>query len=259
MMILDLHRQGLSVSAIARQTGADRKTVRKYIERGLEAPAYGPRRPRATVIDPFAAYLRERVAAYPGLTARRLLRELKERGYSGGYTAVIDFLRDIRPPGEHGFEVRFETPPGEQAQVDFAQFHVVLATLGQLGSSLSRGGRPIRRNSRCSRTSSSSRPGGSGQTASPASRARSRYVETDVLLIFSRSETARIDNSCSNVSRSIDRMSFTSVCLARFRLGIMSSLKNTRAKCQIGAHENRSKSAAMPVRDSHGDCRVKVF
>ncbi|WP_457661420.1 IS21 family transposase [Sinorhizobium medicae] len=124
-MILDLHRQGLSVSAIARQTGADRKTVRKYIERGLEAPAYGPRRPRATVIDPFAAYLRERVAVYPGLTARRLLRELKERGYSGGYTAVTDFLRDIRPPGEHGFEVRFETPPGEQAQVDFAQFHVV--------------------------------------------------------------------------------------------------------------------------------------
>ena len=30
-MILDLHRQGLSVSAIARQSGLDRKTVRKYI------------------------------------------------------------------------------------------------------------------------------------------------------------------------------------------------------------------------------------
>jgi hypothetical protein len=55
--------------------------------------------------------------------------------------------------------------------------------------------------------------------------ARSRYVETDVLLIFSRSETARIDNPCSNVSRRIDRISFTSVCLACFRLGIMSSLK----------------------------------
>jgi len=27
----------------------------------LEAPAYGPRSPRATVLDPFAAYLRERV------------------------------------------------------------------------------------------------------------------------------------------------------------------------------------------------------
>ena len=41
MMILDLHRQGLSVSAIAKATGADRKTVRKYIARGLELPAYG--------------------------------------------------------------------------------------------------------------------------------------------------------------------------------------------------------------------------
>lgn len=115
-MILDLHRQGLSVSAIARQAGIDRKTVRKYIERGLEAPVYGPRKPRATVIDPFAAYLRERVQAYPGLTARRLFREIKDLGYFGGYTALTDFLRDVRPPSEQGFEVRFETPPGEQAR-----------------------------------------------------------------------------------------------------------------------------------------------
>ncbi|MEE7448675.1 hypothetical protein MRF4_13140 [Methylobacterium radiotolerans] len=41
LMILDLHRQGLSVTAIARRTGRDPKTVRKYIERGLEPPAYG--------------------------------------------------------------------------------------------------------------------------------------------------------------------------------------------------------------------------
>ena len=40
----------------------------------------------------------------------------------GGYTAVTDILRELRPPRTGGFEVRFETPPGEQAQVDFAQF-----------------------------------------------------------------------------------------------------------------------------------------
>jgi len=125
VMILELHRQGLSISAIARQTGIDRKTVRKYLERGLEAPVYGPRKPRRTVIDPFTAYLRERVTVYPGLTGSRLFRELKEIGYGGGYTAVTDFLRDVRPTSQRGFEVRFETPPGEQAQVDFAQFHVV--------------------------------------------------------------------------------------------------------------------------------------
>ncbi len=43
VMILDLHRQGLSVSAMAHATVAERKTVRKYVESGLEAPSYGPR------------------------------------------------------------------------------------------------------------------------------------------------------------------------------------------------------------------------
>ena len=125
VMILELHRQGLSVSAIARQCGVDRKTIRKYIERGLETPAYGPRHARATVIDDFAGYLRERVTAYPGLTGRRLFRELKALGYQGGYTVVTDFLREVRPAAERRYEVRFETPPGEQGQVDFAQFQVV--------------------------------------------------------------------------------------------------------------------------------------
>ena len=80
-------------------------------------------RPRQAVVDPFTSYLRERVARYPGLTVSRLFRELKDRGYSGAYTAVTDFLRDIRPAAaDQGFEVRLDTPPGGQAQVDFAQF-----------------------------------------------------------------------------------------------------------------------------------------
>jgi transposase len=125
VMILDLHRQGLSVSAIARQLEHDRKTVRKYIERGLAAPAYGPREPRPTVVTPFAPYLRERIANFPELTGSRLLREIRELGYAGGYTAVKDFLRTIRPRAQQAFERRFETPPGKQAQVDFAFFRTV--------------------------------------------------------------------------------------------------------------------------------------
>jgi transposase len=125
VMILDLHRQGLSVSAIARQVGLDRKTVRKYIDRGLEPPRYGPRKPRSRRLEPYEPYLRQRVAAYPGLTGSRLLREIREQGYAGGYSAVTDFLREVRPALRPPFEVRFETPPGHQAQVDFAQFQVV--------------------------------------------------------------------------------------------------------------------------------------
>jgi len=126
-MILDLHRQGANVSAIARRTGLDRKTVRKVIASGLEPPVYGPRPPRVTRLQPFEAYLRERLAAVPELTGRRLHRELGTLGYRGGYTAVTDLLREIRPAVPPPFELRFETPPGQQAQVDFAQFQTEFA------------------------------------------------------------------------------------------------------------------------------------
>jgi transposase len=127
VMILDLHRQGLSVSAIARQLCIDRKTVRRAIAQGLEPPKYKTRPPRARITDPFEPYLKERLAAYPGLTAVRLWREVKERGYAGGYSVLRVCVRDLRPPRTAGFEVRFETPPGEQAQVDFAHFEVEFA------------------------------------------------------------------------------------------------------------------------------------
>ena len=81
-MILDLHRQGLTVSEIARQCGLDRKTVRRYIERGLE-PTYGPRKPRQTVLDPFTAYLRERVEAYPGPDRRAVAARAERVRISG--------------------------------------------------------------------------------------------------------------------------------------------------------------------------------
>jgi len=124
MMILELHQQGLSVSAIAERTGHDRKTVRKYIRRGLVAPKYKARVPHRTVIDPYKDYLRERLLAWPQLTGARLLREIHAMGYAGGKTMLHDFLRTVRPASAPVFEVRFETPAGQQAQADFAEFRV---------------------------------------------------------------------------------------------------------------------------------------
>ena len=124
VMIHDLRRQGLSVSAIARKTGLNRKTVRKYLARGLDAPAYGPRAPRPRNLAPYEAYLRERIGACEGLSGRRLHREIRDLGYTGGYSTVTDLLREIRPRRPHPFECRFETAPGKQAQMDFAEFTV---------------------------------------------------------------------------------------------------------------------------------------
>ncbi len=123
-MIMELHRQGLSLTAIGRQLGIDRKTVRRYIALGLEPPTYGPRAPRPRVTDAFLPYLRDRLAAYPGLTAVRLCRELRQQGFAGSYTGVKRAVQELRPDQVQPFEVRFETPPGVQGQVDFARFEV---------------------------------------------------------------------------------------------------------------------------------------
>ena len=122
VLIHDLKRQGLTVSAIARKVGLDRKTVRRHLERGMEPPVYGPRAPHPRRLAPYEAYLRERIAAWPELTGKRLLREIRELGYEGCYSVLTDFLREARPPRPKPFERRFETAPGRQGQVDFAQF-----------------------------------------------------------------------------------------------------------------------------------------
>jgi transposase len=124
VLIHDLRRQGLSIPAIARKAGLDRKTVRRHLERGLEPPVYGPRAPRPRQLEPCEAHLRERVVACPDLSGKRLPREIRELGHDGCHSVVTDFLRTARPAKPKPFERRFETPPGRRARVDFAEFRV---------------------------------------------------------------------------------------------------------------------------------------
>ncbi len=87
-MIHDLHRQGLTIQEIARASGHDRKTVRKYLKAGLEPPLYGPRAPRGSLLDPYKDFIREKLEATPRLTAARLDREIRALGYHGGHTTI---------------------------------------------------------------------------------------------------------------------------------------------------------------------------
>jgi transposase len=115
--IIELKRQGLSVSAISELTGSDRKTIRKYLRRPA-TPVYGPRLPRPSKLDGFKPFLQERVQA--GIwNAVVLLRELRERSYTGGYTILKDWLQPQRDSARTVAVRRFETPPGKQAQVDW--------------------------------------------------------------------------------------------------------------------------------------------
>ena len=112
--IEELKRQGLSIRAISRLTGYDRKTISKYLIHPEGAPVYGPRAKQPGKLDAFQPYLQERMLA--GVwNARVLLRELRERGYTGGYTLLTDWLRPQREAARSVAVRRFETPPGKQA------------------------------------------------------------------------------------------------------------------------------------------------
>lgn len=125
--ILELRRQGLSISQISAHTGFDRKTVRKYLH-DPTIPRYGPRQVtecrRGRLLAPFTDYVDQRLSA--GVwNAVVLFRELRDRGYSGGYTVVKDYLRPKRREAEAVAVRRFETAPGHQAQVDWGELGVI--------------------------------------------------------------------------------------------------------------------------------------
>jgi transposase len=78
-----------------------------------------------TKLDAYKAILETRLAAYPALSAVRLLAKIRAAGYDGSYTQLKAVVRQIRPTPAPEPVIRFETPAGRQAQVDFARFSFV--------------------------------------------------------------------------------------------------------------------------------------
>ena len=122
--IKQLKREGLSVGAISAMTGYDRKTVRGYLRTQETVPVYGPRSPRPGKLEPFRDYIAERLSA-GAWNAVVLLRELKQRGYCGGYSILKEYLQPKREAAREVAVRRFETPPGHQAQVDWGELGTV--------------------------------------------------------------------------------------------------------------------------------------
>jgi transposase len=123
--------QGLSKAEIARSMGVSRRTLYHWIntgqlERDLDnGPVRYLARPAvARKIDRYRGMIQVRLADYPKLSATRLHEEIRAAGYAGGYTQVKNYVREVRPGPPPAPLVRFETPPGLQAQVDFAEFHL---------------------------------------------------------------------------------------------------------------------------------------
>lgn len=118
--VRELWRTGKSISEIARLTGRDRKTVRRLVQ----GKTPEPRAPRvvSSKLDPFRDYLLQRLLQDKVSNAAVLFDEIRARGYTGGRSILWEFLQPLRSLLEDRTTVRFETPPGKQAQADWGTF-----------------------------------------------------------------------------------------------------------------------------------------
>lgn len=118
--IYELRGAGRSIRGIAERLGLSRNTVRKYLRSpGVPVAKARPRRP--SKLDPYRPFLEARIGAGV-LNTAVLLRELRARGYTGGVTILKEYVEPFRHARRAEVTVRFETAPGEQAQVDWGKF-----------------------------------------------------------------------------------------------------------------------------------------
>jgi transposase len=138
-----LYEAGVSISAIARETGHDWRTVKKYLTLQRAVPPVAPSR-RGTqprVVEPFVevidAWLRADVELKATVIHERLVADY---GFTGHYQRVKMYVAGARPRirAELGIDDealtslhrRFEVTPGAQAQVDWGDEGGLLAHVG---------------------------------------------------------------------------------------------------------------------------------
>jgi len=133
---------GETLSAIARELGIDRKTVRRCLAQESWQP-YRRKPVMSTLLEPHREWL---VARAPEVrySARILWQELRSQyEFKGSYEIVKLAVRPLRAEACAASltQRRFETGPGEQAQVDWGQatvrfsgvrtaVHILVMTLG---------------------------------------------------------------------------------------------------------------------------------
>ena len=121
---MQVERQGVSIREIQRETGLHFKTIKKILANPAPLPFDCPERPKPKI----GRYL-ERISSILDAdkdvpkkqrhTAKRIFERIQEEGYTGGYTAVKDVVRDLKRTSQEVF-VPLMHRPGE-AQMDFGQ------------------------------------------------------------------------------------------------------------------------------------------
>jgi len=98
--IRDLRDKGAGLLECSRRLGLSLNTVKRYARatepgRLQRVPKYKP-----TLVDPYRDYLRKRRAEEPGVPVQQLLREIRERGYTGSSNLLVRYINQGRLDGD---------------------------------------------------------------------------------------------------------------------------------------------------------------
>lgn len=126
-----LHADGLSRRAIARALGVSRNTIKKILI-GHAKQRQDPhsaiekepeRAPREKKTDDYLGQVKQLLGAYSDITAQRVFEEVCKSGYEGGYTAIKELVRTLRPKPKP--TPSLQTPswgPGKMAESDWSAY-----------------------------------------------------------------------------------------------------------------------------------------
>jgi len=108
-----------SKKSISRSLGLSVQTVRSVLRQ--KTPVSYSREPnKAKMLKPFEDFIRNRLPAV-GYCAQAVYEEISNKGYDGCYETVKLFVKPLRKDAQSRATMRFETPPAQQAQVDWGQ------------------------------------------------------------------------------------------------------------------------------------------
>lgn len=131
----------INYAKLGRQFNCDPRTVKKHVER-VQNDEPSPKRIVVKKTDGFEAIIEEKVkTGAPAIAIYSYLS--KHKGYTGSYSTLKNYIHNLHIDKQQKAVARFETRPGQQAQVDWKEslkfrtttgdiikFNIFLLTLG---------------------------------------------------------------------------------------------------------------------------------
>ena len=91
-MIRNMRDNGMRIRSIAKELGISRNSVRKHLK---NEPVKKQKQKRGSMLDPYKDIIKSLIEK-DNLSAVRILEEIMNKGYDGGYTILKEYCHELR-------------------------------------------------------------------------------------------------------------------------------------------------------------------